>query len=156
MERGSILILTLIAVMVLSMMITGLLTVGTTELYTTQNYQLNRVSHFHALQGLEVVRDKILNSEEPDKITLPGIATYENGVSKMLYLGSVVDLQEGKPYAIKWFEGFPPPPLRGMSLGSNSNIQPVIWEVQITAEITQGTRKTYSEIVSGVYTLMNL
>ena len=142
--------------MVLSLMVTGLLTVGTTELYTTQNYQMNRISHFHALQGLEMVRDKILNSEEPEKITLPGTAIIENGLSKMLYLGSVIDLQEGKSYAVKWFEGFPPPPLRGMSMGSNSNVQPVIWEVQVTAEISQGDKKTYTEITSGVYTLMNL
>ena len=41
-EKGSVLVLTIIAVLILSIMVTGLLTVGTTEIYTTQNFHLKR------------------------------------------------------------------------------------------------------------------
>ncbi len=154
MERGSVLILTLVAVLVLSLLVTGLLTVGTTEMYTTQNYHMNRLSHFHGLQGLESVRNLVQISEDPPSIVLADNTIQEDGVSKRFYLGSILDVQDGQPAAIKIFEGFPPPPMLGMSMGTNTGIVPVIWDVKITSKIKQGQNQTFTEIVSGVYTIM--
>jgi hypothetical protein len=156
MERGSVLILTLIATLVLSLIVTGLLTVGTTELYTTQNYLMNRLSHYHCLQGLEIIRDKIQtdNSDDPTQVVLPGTPIEEGPISKYFTIGTLEDLQAGNPSNVEIFKGFPPPPPLGMSLGSNTNIVPVIFDVKVTSRITQGTKSTYSETQSGVYTLM--
>ena len=154
MEKGSILVLTLISVMVLSLLITGLMTVGTTEMYTTQNYHLNRISHYYALEALEIVKSDIQTTEDPPSILLDSEPVEANGISKTCYLGSLVHLQENETKTIDLFKGFPAPPLTGMSLGSNSNIQSVVWEVLITSEVSQGTKKTYTELISGVYSIM--
>ena len=55
MEKGSMLVLAIIATLILSLILVAGLTVSTTEVHTTQNYFLNKVSYYKAVEGVEIV-----------------------------------------------------------------------------------------------------
>ncbi len=166
MQKGSILVLTLIAVLILSgMAITGL-TISTTESQSTQNFYLSKRAYYAAVEGVEVVRNMIY--EDPD----PGVVntiqktpdqTRVGGADKnyTLYVtGSMVDFQDylngnADLPTVGGFMGFDPPPLPSISLGAGTfNIAPVIWQVNITSEVYLGKRKSYAEIESGIYSIV--
>lgn len=154
MEKGSILILTLIAVLILSFLVSGLLTVGTTEIHTTQNYYMNKQAYYHAVEGMENVVDDVRYSESPGEISA-NITVTEGGVTTKKYItGSILDLQAGTPQYISIFQGFNPPPIPNISLGTGMGMVPVVWKVPISSEILQSRKKAYTELESGVYTLM--
>jgi hypothetical protein len=160
-ERGSLLVLTLIAVLILSLLMLGLLTVGTTELQTTQNFQLNKNAYYAAVQGVEEIRDLI--HQEPDAASVTSITktkyettksdTFGNvkvGTSRTYIIGTLKDWEENTTLFIDRFKGFEPPPLRGISKG----VDPVVWKVPITASSTMGTRVGYAEIEAGIYSII--
>ena len=165
-EKGSVLVLTVIAVLILSIMVTGLLNVGTTEIFTTQNFQLKKSAYYTAVQGVEEIRTQIYNT--PDAASVNGIvkmppseAFSGSGGSLRFYItGSLKDLEDilagtdtdGVP--IEQFKGFEPPPLPAISLGGSSSIEPIVWKVEVTAKVGANKRSTYSEIISGVYSVV--
>lgn len=167
-EKGSVLVLTIIAVLILSIMVTGLLTVGTTEIYTTQNFHLKKSAYYTAMQGVEEIRNEIYNT--PDAMAVSGIIkmppanayTSSGGFLKYYVTGSLKDLEEilagtntdGVP--LGQFKGFDPPPLPAISLGGSSSIQPIVWKVQVTAKIDANKRSTYSEVLTGVYSVLTV
>mgnify|MGYP003574211811 CR=1 FL=1 len=166
-EKGSILVLTLIAVLILSIMVTGLLNVGTTEIYTTQNYHLNKSAYYTAIQGLEEIRTRIYNAPDAESVrtimeTPPAEAFYSSGGRLSFYVtGSLKDMEDilsgykdGVP--IEQFKGFASPPLPSISLGGGSSIEPIVWKVQVTAKVDANNRATYSEIVSGIYSVLTV
>jgi hypothetical protein len=153
-KNGSIMILTIIAVLILSLLVSGLLTVGTTEIHTTQNYLMSKTSYYFAVQGMEMVIESVRNTESPADIAVQETQT-EGGVTQKKYItGTVLDLQSGTPQNIEIFQGFAPPPIPNMSLGTETGMVPVVWRIPITAEIIQNRRKAYTELQTGVYTLM--
>jgi hypothetical protein len=163
-EKGSILVLTAISTLILSIIMTGLLTIGTTELHTTQNYQLTKIAHYSALEGVEVVRNLIAeaeSTEDIDTITKTvddtggreifsgGSGTIGSGVHRSYITGSLLDFQEETPQPVGLFKGFKAPPLLGAS--QNLNLTPIIWKVYITSQALMGNKAGFSEIVSGIY-----
>lgn len=164
-EKGSILILTVIAVLILSIMAAGLLNVGTTEIYTTQNYQMNKSAYYETVTGVEEIRNLIYNAPNAEAVTSIVKSTYdtevaEGGMKRAYMTGTLKDREAGGSYGIgvpvTKFEGFDPPPLPGISLGSISSVSPVIWKVNITGEVNIGKRKAYAEIASGVYSVLTV
>lgn len=160
-ERGSLLVLTLIAVLILSLLMIGLLTVGTTELQTTQNFQLNKNAYYAAVQGVEEIRDLIHQNPDADSVTtitksksVTGVSdTFGDikvGSSRAYIVGTLKDWEENTTQPIDRFKGFDPPPLRGISAG----VDPVVWKVPITAAVTMGNRVGYAEIEAGVYSFI--
>ena len=55
MERGSILIITLIAVLILSFMVASGIRTATTEIHTAQNHYLNKIAYYNAVDAVKVV-----------------------------------------------------------------------------------------------------
>jgi hypothetical protein len=41
-----------------------------------------------------------------------------------------------------------------MSITTNVSIAPVVWKVDVTAEVAMGKRTGYAEIVAGVYSIL--
>lgn len=184
-QEGSILILTLMAVLILSILVSGLLTVGTTEIYTTRNFQLTKTAYYSAVQGVEEVRNLIYNY--PDATSVKSIKRHYNGLEGPLlsgdnpgygtndpqgglersYITGSLKTLEGYelsggaydptqiPY-INQVQGFDPPPLPSVSLGGTSSIAPVVWKVTVTAKVKTGSRIAYSEISSGVYSVLTI
>ncbi|UCH92432.1 MAG: hypothetical protein JSV88_19335 [Candidatus Aminicenantes bacterium] len=168
-QKGSVLVLTVISVLILSIMVTGLLNVGTTEIYTTQNYHLSKSAYYMAVQGVEEIRTLIYNTPDAQAVTsitqMPpyeAYSAYETDMLSYYITGSLKDLEDilkgtitdGVP--VEKFVGFKPPPLPAISLGGTSNIEPVVWKVQVTANVRVNKRSTYSEVVSGVYSVLTV
>jgi hypothetical protein len=165
-DKGSVLVLTIIAVLILSIMVTGLLNVGTTEIYTTQNYHLKKSAYYTAVQGIEEIRDMIVNfkktNQSPASIAvLPPSEAYSSsgGFLRFYVTGSQKDLEDilngTNPTGvfIKKFEGFKAPPPRGYNVAWGNTIELEAWKVQVTAKIQANKRTTYSEITAGVLTI---
>ncbi|MCK4763935.1 MAG: pilus assembly PilX N-terminal domain-containing protein [Candidatus Aminicenantes bacterium] len=165
-EKGSALVLTLIAVLLLSgLAITGL-TVSSTEVQSTGNFLLNKRAYYAALEGVEAVRNEIFRQPDPESVTaiqmdLP--QTKSGGGPNYTYYitGSMEDLRyytenQTAPPTVNFFAGFPPPPLAGISLTGSANVAPVIWRVHITSSINVGKRKAYAEIESGIYSIVTV
>lgn len=159
-EKGSVLILAIVATFILSLTAIGLLNVGNTEIQTTQNHYLNKKSYYYALQGLEDIVDQIRNSDDPTSISETKVDTSSSSaietlrsasddeLAKTFYTG---DMQNGQK-SVSFFKGFPPPPLPGISLGDITGLVPIVYRVPITAEVILGQNKrAYTEIVAGVY-----
>ena len=94
MEKGSVLILTIITVLIFSIMVAGLLTIGTTEIKTTQNYLLKKKSFYHAIQGLETVIEQARHVDDPTTITVSKVSSpplESDGTRKNFYTGNMKD-----------------------------------------------------------------
>jgi hypothetical protein len=163
-EKGSILVLTIIASLILSLIMTGLLSIGTTELHTTRNFQLNKIAYYAALEGIEDIRNLIIEANSTEDVELivksvydtqanesfyDGNNTMSTGIARSYMTGSLLDFQENLPQALKQFEGFPAPPLLGAS--QSLNLTPMVWKVQVTSEALMGTKGGYTELVAGIY-----
>jgi hypothetical protein len=179
--RGSVLVLTVIAILILSIMVTGLLTVGTTENYNTMNFQLNKTAYYIAVDGGEEIRASIDYLPDPndveDIVRKPPYEAYANpeGVFGFYITGSLQDLEEmiseGTEVALSGstveedfppgkgptpFEEFTPFPLMSAQLGSGQpgNIVPLAWKFEVTSKYQAGKRSTYTEIICGVLTVI--
>ncbi len=156
MEKGSMLILAIIATLILSLIMVAGLTVSTTEVHTTQNYYMNKISYYKAIEGLEIVTEMIRNETDPSVINvkISEFVTSETGITKKFLTGTLVDLQNGAIQNVKQFLGFDAPPLPSISLGTATGVTPVIWYVPITSEVTVNHKRSYTEIEAGVYSIL--
>ena len=149
-EKGSMLIIALITVLILSFIVASGIRTTTTELYTTYNYYLKKSSYYYAVAGVESVAIMVKNSEDPSSISLDKTEHTEDGSTVRLFTG---DFETGVTN-VTVFQGFQPPPLPGISLGTSTSVKPIIWELNMASELTKGKRKAYSEIEAGIYSLM--
>ena len=149
-EKGSMLIIALITVLILSFIVASAIRTTTEELYTTYNVYLQKASYYTAVTGVETAAVKIRNSSDPSSITIDQTVHAADGTTRRYYTGDIVNGVSN----IAVFQGFPPPPLPGISLGTSSGITPIVWNVKITSILTTGKRKAFSEINVGVYSLM--
>jgi len=149
-EKGSMLIIALITILILSFIVAAGIRTTSTELFTTYNVYLKKYSYYYAVAGVEEIAEKIKNSENPSSIRENKIKNTENGLKVRIFTG---DLESGVTN-ISLFQGFPPPPLPGINLSSSSSITPLIWQLNVTSEIISKKRKAYSEIKTGIYSLM--
>lgn len=164
MEKGSMLILAIIATLILSLILVAGLTVSTTEVNTTQNYYMNKVSYYKAVEGLERVIDQIRADPNPASISvdMEDFKVVKDGAQRLFITGTLVDLQNlqneslANAPTIRQFTGFPPPPLPGISLGPGAGILPIIWYVPITSEVTVNRKKSYTEIEAGIYSSVTI
>jgi Tfp pilus assembly protein PilV len=161
-ENGSLLVLTLIAVLVLSLLMIGLLTVGTTELQSTQNYQLNKNAYYSAVQGVEEIRNIIHEAPDPVSISTLSRSKYDTemtdtfgtinlGYSRAYITGTLKDWEENTPQTIQNITGdFRAPYPRGTSLPIDGNV----WKVTVTAEAKMANRVGYAQIEAGIYSVI--
>ncbi len=159
MEKGSILVLTLVGVLVLSLLATGLLTVGTTEINTTRNFHLNKFAYYTAVQGVEEIRNEIYNTPNVEVVETISKSSYDtlletDGVKRSYITGSLYNLQENDPRNLTKSESFKAPPLPGMQLNSSLKIGSVMWRVNVSSEVTMGKRKGFSEITAGILSII--
>ncbi|MCP4220098.1 MAG: hypothetical protein GY765_36035 [bacterium] len=167
-EKGSILVLTLIAVLILSLTVLGLLSVGTTENATTQNFTLNKLSYYAAVQGVEDIRGEIAsimdNEYNPDAIAAISKSLYgtreegKKGVQSAYMTGTLEDLENlengtlSEQPTIKSFNKYPVPQLRATSLEIKYRTK--VWKVTVTSEIIVGNIRSFTELVVGLYTVI--
>jgi hypothetical protein len=154
MQKGSVLILTIVTVMIMSIMIAGLLTVGTTELRTSQNYQLKQKSFYHAVQGLETVIEMTRHTDDPTTIQVARLSSPPldaDGTRKNYYTGSMAT----GAASVTHFDEIQAPQLVGISLGTETGIIPIMYKVPIVSEVSIGSRApACTEIEAGIYALL--
>ncbi len=164
MEKGSMLVLAIIATLILSMIMVAGLTVTTTEAHTAQNYHMNKISYFKAIEGVEIVTELIRGDVDGGTIYIQAddFKVKSGGSTRRFLTGTLENLQNletgstGPTYQhVKAFTGFDPPPLVGMSLGSLTGVTPVIWYVPITSEVTVNKKRSYTEIEAGIYSILH-
>ncbi len=158
MEKGSMIILAIMATLILSLILVASLSVSTTEVHTTQNNYLNKVSYYKAVEGIEVVIDQILSEPDPTSITVEAndFKIKQDGIQRLFITGSLVDMQNGTTQPVRQFAGFDPPPLPSISLSSGLGISPIIWYVPITSEVTVSGKRAYTEIEAGIYSSVTI
>jgi len=151
--QGSMIILAIIAVLILSLMVIAGLTVSSTEVNTTQNYYLGKVSYYTAVEGVERVAEDIRLNPDPSAIiyNLGDMQTTEKGLVRDFITGTTEDLQSGTAQPIQSFSGFAPPPPPGISLGTSSGVSSVIWDVKVTSQVSFGAKRAFSEIEAGIF-----
>jgi hypothetical protein len=169
-EKGSIMILTMMAVLILSVMLTGLLTVGTTEIYTTGNYHLKKIAYYTAVQGVEEVRNEIMKNPDANAVNNITRSSYETeqygtgGLKRSYMTGTLIDREAGGSYGIgvpiTALKGIDAPTPRGVSLGEGKiQFKSTIWKIVITADVIagqKGKRIAFAEIIAGVYSTINV
>lgn len=157
-EKGSVLLLAIIASLILSVIVIGVLTVSSTEMDATQNYYMKKISYYHALDRLEDVIEQVRNSDDPTAISIAAATspTVEgDNTTRTYYTGDMVN--GTKP--ITYFDSFQAPPLPGMSMGTETSYVPVMYRVPLVSQIEKkGSReanaKAFTELDAGVYALM--
>ncbi len=166
MQKGSMLILAIFATLILSIILVAGLSVSTTEVHTTQNYYMNKMSFYKAMEGLEIVTEQIRNTPDPATIYVNSTEFDEvtGGITRMFITGTMENVQNltngtgGPTYVnVKPFTGFDPPPLPSISLGTSTGVTPIIWYVPITAEVKSGgvsAKRAYTEIEAGIYSIL--
>jgi hypothetical protein len=153
MKKGSILILALVTIMILSIMAIAGLSVTNIEIQTSGNYQRGKQALYKAIDIVETIRMRIENNPDPSFVT--SIKENSKNSSKKYITGTLVDFENGTSKNVMRFETFNPPPFKGMSLDDRISVSPVIWYVPVTTMIEEGKYKAYSEIQSGVYSILN-
>ncbi|MFH2107197.1 MAG: hypothetical protein ABII93_00865 [Chrysiogenia bacterium] len=158
MEKGSMLVLAIIATLILSLIMMAGLTVSTTEVHTTHNYFLNKVSYYKAVEGIERVIDQIRSEPDPSSIFIVpnDYKIKQDGMQKLFITGTLIDIQNNTTQNVRQFDGFAPPPLPSISLGPNAGISPIIWYVPITSEVTVNKKRSYTEIEAGIYSSVTI
>lgn len=166
MEKGSMLVLAIIATLILSIILVAGLTVSTTEVHTTQNHLMNKMSYYKAMEGVEIVTEQIRTSADPGLIYIEAdeYDVTEGGAVRSFLTGTMENMQNltngsGNPtyVNVKPFAGFDPPPLPSISLGTSTGVTPVIWYVPVTAEVRMGVAKkkrSYTEVEAGIYSIL--
>jgi len=156
MEKGSMLILAIIATLILSIILVAGLTVSTTEVQTTQNYYMNKMSYYKAVEGVEIITQKIRDIADPSTIAIAAddYRVKDLGITRKFITGTLVDLQNGATQNVKPFTGFDPPPLPSISLGTSTGVMPVIWYVPVTSEVTVNKKRSFTEIEAGIYSII--
>lgn len=130
-ERGSALILVLIAVLILSLI--GLAGLENTSLETKTNRQFlaDKTALYTAESGISDGIRRIYNEYYPPDIVFPAIP-----FGQMTYRGG--ELNVTSPVPVKAFLGFKAPPPTGMSteMSSEMGATIVLWDLTVSAEGT--------------------
>lgn len=148
-EKGSILILTILSVLVLTISVIGLLNIGSTEQFTTQNFMMSKKAYYHCLQGQEEMIDYCRTNADPTGHSVAWDTKVEKeGVVKKDYRTG--DLESSK--SLGEFQGFYAPPPVSMTL--NPEVVPMVYDIPVVSEVGTYSKKAYAEISSGVYKIM--
>ncbi len=134
-NRGSTLVLVLIAVLILSLIALSALTMTNTEIGTTRNFFQDKNAFCTAEAGLEDGVQRISTS----KMDPAGVSFTESFGKMTYYSGKVTDATE---QYVKAFKGFKPPPPGGQSIemGGELAMGSAAWRLHVSAGGSAGTR----------------
>jgi len=160
-HKGSMIILAVLSTLVLSVIMAAGMMVSHGEVFSTQNLYMYKNAFFTGVRGVETVTDMIYGNPNPTTVILTPLQTNVRA-DRMLFsyqTGTLEEMQGNTASGVKVFQGFDPPPLVGVSLGTNSTISPILWDVKVTAEVRANRIKAkrmraYSEIEASVYSTM--
>ena len=134
-NRGSALLLVLIALLILSLIGLSALTQSGSEINTTGNFYKDKSAFYTADAGIQVgmkeIQDQFINPT--------GVLLDNNFGNQKYYTGTMFDTTA---QYVKAFLGFNAPPVIGQSIemGSELNMKAVPWQLTVTAVSKAGTK----------------
>jgi hypothetical protein len=166
-EKGSVLVLTLIAVLILSVTVTGLLLVGRTELFSTQSNYLDKAAYYTAVWGVEEIREAIMEGQFTTVAamtkTYPETQFVQDSINRLYIIGNMKDMEDtvkaiesGGAVPMKTlekFEGFNVQ-MPGGSVAIGQPTQTAVWKVCVTGKASGVSRHAFAEVVCGVVSVL--
>lgn len=137
-NKGSTLVMVLIAVLILSLIALSALTQSNTEIFTTRNFFMDKSAFYSADAGIQVgindIRTAVSAAFDPTNVS------FSQTIGKYtFYSGTISD---GSQQAVKGFRGFKPPPPVGMSVEMSGELGAITlaWDLNVTAAAAVGSR----------------
>lgn len=137
-NKGSTLVLVLIAVLILSMIALSALTQSGTEIGTTRNFLMDKSAFYSADAGIQVgtkeIRDAVALTFDPSNVS------FTHTIGKYTFYSGSID--DGSAQTLKGFRGFKPPPPVGMSVEMAGELGAVTlpWDLTVTAAASVGSK----------------
>jgi Tfp pilus assembly protein PilX len=144
-NRGSALVLVLIALLILSLIGVAALTQSGSEINTSGNFYRDKSTFYAAEAGIQLgIKEIDLNTFNPTLVKFS--KTIDIDKNKNTYFTGV--LTPSTPQNVTGFLGFKPPPVAGQSIEMNTelNMKYVPWQLIVTA-VNNKTRKQIQAIV---------
>lgn len=138
-NRGSALLLVMIALLILSLIGLAALTQSGSEINTTGNFYKDKGAFYAADAGIQFgIRQIRLNSTNPKNVIFDGV------IGKNIFRTGMMSDTLPTKKNVKNFLGFMPPQSISQSIGmeSESNMQNVPWTLVITSESNVGTKNS--------------
>ncbi len=155
-EKGSILILVMLGVLILSVIGVMGLNKTKTEVTITRNYYADKTAFFTAESGLNIGKNMLRNSLDPGTVIFGPVETvntsYRSGPLYDRY-GYVITA----PQSVIPFTAFPAPPPTGMTLDPNMGLHLTSWELSVTAFSTStvSQQRSRKELTTTVAILLS-
>lgn len=137
-DKGSTLVMVLIAVLILSLIALSALTQSNTEMGTTRNFLMDKSAFYSADAGIQVgineIRKAVAMTFDPSNVS------FTQTIGKYtFYSGSIAD---GSAQTVMGFRGFRPPPPVGMSVEMSGEMGAVTlpWDMTVTAAASVGSK----------------
>jgi hypothetical protein len=137
-NKGSTLVMVLIAVLILSLIALSSLTQSNTELGTARNFAQEKNAFYSADAGIQVgireIRNAVASAFDPSSVT------FTRTFGKYTFYSGSID--DGSAQTLKGFRGFKPPPPVGMSVEASGELGVVTlpWDLVVTAAANVGSR----------------
>ena len=135
-NRGSSLLLVLVALLILSLIGLTALTQSSAEINTSGNFYKDKSAFYTADAGIQVGMDEI----RKNFINPTGVILDNYLFNQRYYSGTMVDTTAQH---VKAFMGFnaPPPVGQSIEMGGELNMRAVPWQLTVTAVSKAGTSK---------------
>ncbi|MCX6554554.1 MAG: hypothetical protein NTZ12_05995 [Candidatus Aminicenantes bacterium] len=150
-NKGSALLLVLIALLILSFIGISALTQSSSEINTTGNFLKDKSAFYAADSGIQIgIRQIRLNSTHPENVIFDG------EIGKNYFRTGLMSDALPTKKNVKPFQGFMPPQSAGQAAGmeSETNMKNVPWTLVITAESNLTTKNRIRKQVQTVLTTL--
>ena len=148
-NRGSTLVMVLIAVLLLSMIGITALTQNRTELITARNFVMDKRAFFAAEAGIQDGIREIKNSDMN-----PAGVTFSRTIGPHTYFTGM--MADTAPQNVTAFMGFRPPPPVGQSIemGGEVGMTNAAWDLNVTSASAAGTKNWVRKQLESVVVTM--
>ena len=132
-EKGSVFILVLIGILVISILGISGLTKSTTEISVSRNFKEDKIALFSANSGINYGINELRNTVDPQSIQFQ-ISGGDNGYSSYKS-GKITD---STPQNVTGFLSFTPPPPSGVSLeiGGEAGVSLTAWNLIVSSFVS--------------------
>lgn len=146
-EKGSVFILVLIGILVISLLGVSGLTKSTTEMSISKNFNSDKNSLLTADSGINYGINELRNTFDPQSVNFS--VTQGNGHDSF-WSGLLSNSDKGNPQNVEALTSFSPPFPPGISLDEDSGISITAWNLAVSSNTRGNARK---EIQTAVVTL---
>ncbi len=148
-QKGSVLVLVVIAAIILSLLGVAGLTSSSTELMISRNFSNDKTAFFVAESGINFGINELRGSIDPTSVSF--LQSLDNSIYKS---GSIT--QDTAQY-VTAFQSIPAPPPQGVSMevGGDAGIVATSWDLLVSSEYKTGSKNTARKEIRSVILIMS-